>query len=62
LENTVNLVQITNISGRRDSKKVKDTWFSVGEHVVKLDKQDFEQEGIKKGKLKIIIRYCNMQQ
>ena len=49
MENIVHLVQIINISGRRDSKKSeKDAWFSVGEHVVKLEKQYFEQEGIKK--------------
>jgi hypothetical protein len=32
----------------------------VGEHVGKLEKQYFEQEGIKKGK--IIITYWNKQQ
>lgn len=44
----------------KDSEK--DTQFRVGEHVGKLEKQCFEQEGIKKGKLKIIIRYWNTQQ
>jgi hypothetical protein len=36
-----------NISGNRDSKKVKDTSITVCEHVGKLQKQYTEQEDIR---------------
>jgi hypothetical protein len=42
---------------KRFKDSENDMWFRVGEHVGKLEKQYFEQEGIKKGKLKIIVRY-----